>query len=216
MEDFEKLIEETWTGTNIKESNGLLLLKKKLQALKSSIKAWSKESKSNLYVSKSEIKCKLSDIDKTLDQGGHNDEILNQRSSLLKDLHNLDSIEASEIAQKAKIRWSIEGDGNSKYFHCILNSKRSQLAIRGILNDGEWIDDPSLVKQNFLEHFSNRFSKPDTSCLKLDFLFPKQLTSMQSDDLECLVTYDEIKAAVWECGTNKSPGPDGFTFEFFS
>ncbi|GJT42185.1 hypothetical protein Tco_0942050 [Tanacetum coccineum] len=26
---------------------------------------------------------------------------------------------------------------------------------------------------------------------------------------------NEIKRAVWDCGTNKSPGPDGFTFEFF-
>nr|GFB14596.1 RNA-directed DNA polymerase, eukaryota, reverse transcriptase zinc-binding domain protein [Tanacetum cinerariifolium] len=26
---------------------------------------------------------------------------------------------------------------------------------------------------------------------------------------------DEIRSAVWACGENKSPGPDGFTFEFF-
>ncbi|GJX44705.1 RNA-directed DNA polymerase, eukaryota [Tanacetum coccineum] len=26
---------------------------------------------------------------------------------------------------------------------------------------------------------------------------------------------DEVKRAVWDCGANKSPGPDGFTFEFF-
>ncbi|GKC63792.1 RNA-directed DNA polymerase, eukaryota, partial [Tanacetum coccineum] len=183
--------------------------------LKSSIKVWSKESKKSSHVNKSKIKSNLSDIDKTLDQGGHNDEVLILRSSLLKDLNNLDSIEVAEIAQKAKIRWAIEGDEKSRYFHGILNSKHSQLAIRGILNDGDWIDDPCMVKNNFLEHFSNRFSKPDSSWLKLDFIFPNQLTSMQSEDLERPVTYDEIKTAIWECGTNKSPGPDGFTFEFF-
>ncbi|GJW36817.1 RNA-directed DNA polymerase, eukaryota [Tanacetum coccineum] len=26
---------------------------------------------------------------------------------------------------------------------------------------------------------------------------------------------DEIRKAVWDCGENKSPGPDGYTFEFF-
>ncbi|GJV95347.1 RNA-directed DNA polymerase, eukaryota, reverse transcriptase zinc-binding domain protein [Tanacetum coccineum] len=31
-------------------------------------------------------------------------------------------------------------------------------------------------------------------------------------DLECDVSKDEIKRAVWDCGTDKSPGPDGFTF----
>nr|GEX00459.1 RNA-directed DNA polymerase, eukaryota [Tanacetum cinerariifolium] len=35
-----------------------------------------------------------------------------------------------EMAQKAKVRWAIEGDENSKYFHGILNNKRSHLAIR--------------------------------------------------------------------------------------
>ncbi|GJZ33941.1 reverse transcriptase domain-containing protein [Tanacetum coccineum] len=34
-------------------------------------------------------------------------------------------------------------------------------------------------------------------------------------DLERNVSYDEIKSAVWDCGHNKSSGPDGFTFEFF-
>ncbi|GKE97706.1 RNA-directed DNA polymerase, eukaryota [Tanacetum coccineum] len=59
-----------------------------------------------------------------------------------------------------KIQWAIEGDGNSKYFHGIINKKRSQLAIRGVLVDGEWIEDPPKVKNEFLEHFSNRFSMP--------------------------------------------------------
>ncbi|GJW75101.1 RNA-directed DNA polymerase, eukaryota, reverse transcriptase zinc-binding domain protein, partial [Tanacetum coccineum] len=34
-------------------------------------------------------------------------------------------------------------------------------------------------------------------------------------DLECDVSKDEIKRAVWDCGTDKSPGPDGFTFGFY-
>ncbi|GJT42974.1 reverse transcriptase domain-containing protein [Tanacetum coccineum] len=34
-------------------------------------------------------------------------------------------------------------------------------------------------------------------------------------DLERIVSLDEIKRTVWDCCTNKSTGPDGFTFEFF-
>ncbi|GKE57736.1 hypothetical protein Tco_1496921 [Tanacetum coccineum] len=37
----------------------------------------------------------------------------------------------------------------------------------------------------------------------------------QTEDLDRNVTYDEIKRAVWDCGTNKSPGLDGFTFVSF-
>ncbi|GKD24079.1 RNA-directed DNA polymerase, eukaryota [Tanacetum coccineum] len=38
---------------------------------------------------------------------------------------------------------------------------------------------------------------------------------MQAADLERSVSRDEIRLAVWNCGENKSPGPDGYTFEFF-
>nr|GFA15344.1 RNA-directed DNA polymerase, eukaryota [Tanacetum cinerariifolium] len=59
--------------------------------------------------------------------------------------------------QKAKIRWAIEGDENSKYFHAIINKKSASLSIKGILVDDDWIDDPDLVKEEFRNHFENRF-----------------------------------------------------------
>ncbi|GKE13507.1 RNA-directed DNA polymerase, eukaryota [Tanacetum coccineum] len=77
---------------------------------------------------------------------------------------------------------AIEGDENSKFFHGIINKKRSQLAIRGVLVDGDWIVEPSLVKNEFLKHFATRFAAPSSS---------------------------KIKRAVWDCGISKSPGPDG-------
>nr|GEX03911.1 hypothetical protein [Tanacetum cinerariifolium] len=62
-------------------------------------------------------------------------------------------------------------DENTNFFHAIINSKCSQLAICGTLVDGEWIVDPLAVKRD--------------------------------------------KEWVLDCGTNKSPGHDGFSFEFF-
>nr|GEX05916.1 RNA-directed DNA polymerase, eukaryota [Tanacetum cinerariifolium] len=46
-----------------------------------------------------------------------NDEILIKRITLLNDLQELDNRNVIEISQKDKIRWSIEGEENSKYFH---------------------------------------------------------------------------------------------------
>ncbi|GJZ88658.1 RNA-directed DNA polymerase, eukaryota [Tanacetum coccineum] len=38
---------------------------------------------------------------------------------------------------------------------------------------------------------------------------------MDGNELESEVSNVEIKRAVWDCGTDKSPGPDGFTFGFY-
>ncbi|GJY75405.1 RNA-directed DNA polymerase, eukaryota [Tanacetum coccineum] len=149
---------------------------------------------------------KLSVIDRLLDQGGVNTEDLNQRMYLMKSLNDLNDIEAMEAAQKAKVRWSIEGDENSKYFHGILNKKRYQLSIRGVLVDG---------KNAFNSHFANRLDKNHHFRLKLSSQFPKVLSKDQVEELEREVSYEEVKKAVWDCGENKYPGPDGYTFEFF-
>ncbi|GJW55157.1 cytochrome P450 [Tanacetum coccineum] len=74
--------------------------------------------------------------------------------------------------------------------------------------------DPILVKKAFKDLYEARFNKPTKARLKLSFSFPNRLSTDQVADLERHVSHDEIRLAVWDCGVNKSPGPDGFTFEF--
>ncbi|GJR19544.1 hypothetical protein Tco_0968071 [Tanacetum coccineum] len=51
--------------------------------------------------------------------------------------------------------------------------------------------------------------------VKIQMDFPKQISEEEKQEIECEVTNEEIKRAVWECGSDKAPGPDGFTFGFF-
>nr|GEX02355.1 RNA-directed DNA polymerase, eukaryota, reverse transcriptase zinc-binding domain protein [Tanacetum cinerariifolium] len=148
-------------------------------------------------------------------QGGSNEEILCNRSLLLKELNDINSIDSLEAAQKSKVRWAIEGDENKNFFHGILNNKHYKLAIRGTLVDGEWIVDPLAVKSLFLKHFYTQFSLPVSLRIFFADQFTNRLSLEQQANLERNVSNDEIKSAVWYCGSNKSPSPDGFTFEFF-
>ncbi|GJY55011.1 RNA-directed DNA polymerase, eukaryota [Tanacetum coccineum] len=116
---------------------------------------------------------------------------------------------------KATEVWAIEGDENSNFFHGIINRKRANLAIKGVMVDGEWVDDPCRVKEEFRLQFANRFRAPAANRCKLNYTFPNRLSSDQLDMLESPISRDEVRNAVWGCGENKSPGPDGFTFEFF-
>ena len=50
------------------------------------------------------------------------------------------------MGQKAKIKWVIEGDENTSFFHGTLKKKRRQVAIKGILKNGDWIENPVMVK----------------------------------------------------------------------
>ncbi|GKB13304.1 hypothetical protein Tco_0847227, partial [Tanacetum coccineum] len=61
----------------------------------------------------------------------------------------------------------------------------------------------------------DRFAKPSERRANIDMRFPKTISEDQSQDLEREVSKQEIKTAVWGCGTDKSPGPDGFSFGFY-
>nr|GFC78457.1 RNA-directed DNA polymerase, eukaryota, reverse transcriptase zinc-binding domain protein [Tanacetum cinerariifolium] len=91
----------------------------------------------------------------------------------------------------------------------------SNLLRRSELHHEIWCTNPNKVKEAFFKHFEARFKKPVNHRLKINFIFSKRLSDVQASDLERRVSRDEIRLAVWNCGENKSPGPDGYSFEFF-
>nr|GEW33958.1 RNA-directed DNA polymerase, eukaryota [Tanacetum cinerariifolium] len=211
----DDMVKQTWRSFSYFDSNGMIRFKKKLQELKKIMRLWIKDKNTQLSGSKQSISVELSDINKELDQGRVFDSLLFRRHELKCQLNDIKVMEATDSMQKSKVRWAIKWDENSKYFHGIFNKKRSQLVIHGVFHEGNWLTDPSLGNKAFLDHYESRFKKPTTTSLKLKFSFPNRLSYEQAADLETGVSRDEIRLAVWICGENKSPGPDGFTFEFF-
>ncbi|GJR38028.1 RNA-directed DNA polymerase, eukaryota, reverse transcriptase zinc-binding domain protein [Tanacetum coccineum] len=105
---FDDMVEESWKNSALIEQNSIIKLKRKFQALKMSIKQWISENKQKSYAVKLSIQNHLADLDKIIDQGRSNDEIVNERSNLLKDLLEFNTSTSSDLAQKAKIRWAIK------------------------------------------------------------------------------------------------------------
>ncbi|GKE32739.1 RNA-directed DNA polymerase, eukaryota, partial [Tanacetum coccineum] len=215
FEGFDSFVENTWKDMSISEPNSMLRLLKKLRSLKGQIRLWVKDKNNSVLNIKKDLKSQLTHIDASLDKGDISPGILDQRSSILNHISSMEKNEALELAQKAKVKWSIEGDKNTKFFHGIINKQRNNLVIRGIIVDGNWIEDPKMVKNKFLSHFADRFKSPCDSRFSLDMEFPNKLNVERITDLEQPFMKEEIKGAVWDCGLNRSPGPDGFTFGFF-
>nr|GEV92352.1 RNA-directed DNA polymerase, eukaryota [Tanacetum cinerariifolium] len=188
---FDELIKTSWQSFSHSDDNGMTRFKKKLQDLKVIIRRWIKVKRLERSGSKNDIVTELGAIDKDMDRGVVNDDNVLRRLEPKRNLLNVTEMEAKDRYQKSKVKWAIKGDENSKFFHGIINKRRSQLAIRA------------------------RFQEPPIHRFKLNFQFHKKLLQSQADDLERCVSRDEIRRAVWDCGDNKFPGSDGYTFEFF-
>nr|GFC40254.1 RNA-directed DNA polymerase, eukaryota [Tanacetum cinerariifolium] len=148
------------------------------------------------------LKDDLRIFDEAINKGNSPVEMVHKRLETLNKIQQVNNTHMSEVAQKAKIKWVVEGDENTKFFHSMLNKKRKQRSIRGIMVNGTWIDDPVKVKYEFLDHFRNRFDKPLENRARIDICFPNVLSNDQRDDLECMVTKEEVKKAVWDCGSD--------------
>ncbi|XP_071700091.1 uncharacterized protein [Rutidosis leptorrhynchoides] len=67
------------------------------------------------------------------------------------------------LKQKARLKWTIEGDENSKFFHNSIRRKNSKCNFRGLNINGLWIEDPAVVKDAIYDHFKNLFSTQSQS-----------------------------------------------------
>ncbi|GKG20184.1 hypothetical protein Tco_0379985, partial [Tanacetum coccineum] len=76
LQGFDHMVTHTWNSTVLDDRNGMIRFKNKLQILKKEIRVWVADQKKKQSGRVSELKSKLSDIDKALDQGGVNDDLL--------------------------------------------------------------------------------------------------------------------------------------------
>ncbi|GKA40994.1 RNA-directed DNA polymerase, eukaryota, partial [Tanacetum coccineum] len=215
IEGFNKIVEDAWKTYSGKDDNVIRYLMGKFKHVKSKIREWNVTNKAGIKKDKDQCIRDLADIDGIIDSGNGGEEEVLRRAEMINKIQKIDGIQAKELAQKIKIKWAIEGDENTKFFHGMLNKKRSSTGVRGVMVDGAWVDDPQQVKKEFYDHFSARFSKPNNKDASIQMEFPKKILDSQLRGIECEVSNDEIKKAVWDCGTEKAPGPDGFTFGFF-
>nr|GFD14266.1 RNA-directed DNA polymerase, eukaryota [Tanacetum cinerariifolium] len=90
---------------------------------------WSRLNKESSNSRKRKLKAKLADLDLAIDKGDGEVIDVNRRHEVVRLLQDVKKIESLEVAQKPKIKWAIEGDENSKYYHGVLNKKEDKLLL---------------------------------------------------------------------------------------
>nr|GEY86813.1 RNA-directed DNA polymerase, eukaryota [Tanacetum cinerariifolium] len=190
VDGFDKLVRDSWNVVPVNKRNAIRNFICKLKFLKERIRSRVSIHRMNSRGEISLLKEELRYCDEVIDKGECSREVVHKRSEILNKIHQVNNIQASEIAQKAKIKWVVEGDENVKFFMI-------------------------QVKLEFFDHFRGRFDKPSENRACIDISFPNSLSNDQKEDLECKITKEEVKRAVWDCGVDKFLGPDGFSFSFY-
>jgi hypothetical protein len=211
--DYKKVVEETWRSQTVNGWMGFIL-REKLKSIKNRLKVWSKEEFGGMDDRISSLIDEIHDLDvKSEEIGLLGDEVV-LRKSKFSNLWNLLKSKEAILFQRSRSKWLREGDANSKYFHGCVKARAKRNSIVALKVGDIWVDSPPLVRLAVEQFFANHFSSPDMARPRLDGVnFP-----MISDDDNCGLTapfcLEEIELVVKECDGNKSPGPDGFNFNF--
>nr|GEW20062.1 RNA-directed DNA polymerase, eukaryota [Tanacetum cinerariifolium] len=105
-------------------ANPIVAFKNKMKDLKYAIKAWSSNRNSSQSQEKEDLIKKIKDFDDKMATQSDPITDANLRSSWIDKLRDIVSKENQDIAQKAKIKWGVEADENTRFFHATINKKR--------------------------------------------------------------------------------------------
>ncbi|KAF8390326.1 hypothetical protein HHK36_024851 [Tetracentron sinense] len=117
--------------------------------------------------------------------------------------------------QKSRIQWLKEGDRNTKFFHCMAKFHRKSNLISSLIVDGERKSDPKAIEDSVIEFYKDLYSEKVSWRPKVDGLPFDSVSQAQSEELERPFQEEEVLSAIQSLATNKAPGSDGFSIEFY-
>ncbi|XP_021994938.1 uncharacterized protein LOC110891539 [Helianthus annuus] len=211
--DFDKVVKEL-EESFVFDGPPDIRLAYKLKHFKEGIKQWVKVNKKSEEVKFESCKSELSLLDEILEQRDLEEEEEWVRLECIKDLEELEWKKTKDLRQKSRDKWVSSGDDNTAFFHCLIKHKDLSNKIHGLEIGGRWCTIPNKVKKEVHRFFKERFKENWGVRPSLDGGGFKELSVFEQEALIAPFSHSEIKEAVWDCGSNKATGPDGFNIKF--
>jgi hypothetical protein len=136
-----------------------------------------------------------------------------KRNNLLKEKEEL-------WCQRSRAIWIKSGDQNTKKNHNFANFRRNRKFIWEITDElGQIQTGQKNIMDTATNYFKNFFKETNEISIldqvKVAEIFPKMVTEIEAKNLFRPVGLEELRKVLKKFKVDKSPGPDGWTVEFF-
>jgi len=201
-------------------TSSLFRFSKKLKAFKPQIRSLAKKRIGNLVVKTREA---YEHLCKKQEQNLANPtaETMEAENEAYLRWDKVAGLEERYLKQKSKLHWLDVGDRNNKSFHRAVKAREAQNSIREIeCQNGIVTAKKEEIKKeadsffrDFLQHIPDDYIGATVE--ELQTLLPFRCSDMDNAMLTHTVSAEEIQKVVFAMPNDKSPGPDGYTAEFY-
>ncbi|GKV37600.1 hypothetical protein SLEP1_g45612 [Rubroshorea leprosula] len=164
---------------------------------------------------------KFLDIVKQVWETNQVQEMVQVEHDQVQKVTTLQLVEESFYRQKSRIKWLQEGDNNTTYFYKVVKVRRGKSVIKELYTkDNKRLTTVLSMENEAVRFYQELFGTVDSNCTEasnswLKDLFNFQLPVDMANSLIHPVIEEEIKVVVFSSPGNRSPGPYGFTAEFY-
>jgi hypothetical protein len=220
--DFKSLVYLVWKDNKyLSEEGSQRRLVWKLRDLKQQTKLWSKKKEELLVKRMISLEAQIKESFLSVVEGNSTSENEILLGNLEKERNKILFYNEEKWRQRSRAIWIESGDSNTIFFHNFASQRRKHKYIREITDEsGEQCKGQADLKKATTHYFKNFYKARSDSFtmekMEVTNLFKKMI---QAEDLISLlkpVTTEEIKKVLDLFKRDKSPGPDGWTVEFFS
>jgi exonuclease III len=215
LPEFKDLVHASWDRTTLVENP--YMLQQKMIKLRKSIRQWKKNRVGNLTYQKKVRKEMLI----WLDQKSERRQLITLElltKGLVRDrLQRIVQMEEHMWKQRAKRTWVKQGDKNTAFFHATASVQKRANWISTIKDDSQQYNAHNDKAASLHRYFCSLLGT--SNGMNADFQFEKlyenKLNQEEWQRLQRTIEQEEIESALNNWSSNESPGPDGFTGEFF-
>ena len=222
LENFLPMMSHFWNNSVpiFSSTSSLYRFSKKLKALKPEIRSLAKDSMGNLTKKTNGAYADLCQKQE-LSMRDPSQVNLEIENVAYERWDKVSGLEDKFLKQKSKLHWLNVGDRSNKVFHRAATARNNQNSIYEVLcRDGRVVHKHEEIKEE-AESFFREFLQhkpPDFESIEIDKLrdlLPYCCSDTVHEILLKEITAEEITKVLFALSSDKSPGPDGYTVEFF-